>query len=144
MSSSTVSRIVLASLVLALAASSTLAQQQQNNAAGAASGQQKKCSDVNTVVLGRSGIKYGSGTFGVLHDAYKRPIVRLLDEDAYAKPLSPDQVSDRAQGRFNSEAKLVDLYSNGPDMPTLHEVGVRRKASGHMAAPSHSQGQRHV
>lgn len=139
MSSSTFSRIVLASLLLALAATSTLAQQQQqNNAAGAAPGQQKKCLDVNTVVLGRSGIKYGSGTFGVLHDAYKRPIVRLLKEDAYAKPLSPDQVSNRAQGRFTSKAKLVDLYSNGPDMPTLHEVGGKAFLINHFEAPQPS------
>jgi len=114
-------RAVLLVALLAVSSLTVLAQQ---------SGQQ--CYDLQAVVLGRSGISFGNGTFGVLYDSNKQPIVKILDKTraAFQKPLSPDQVSARGNGAFTPDAKLADAYSNAPDFPSFLEVRVQAICSG--------------
>jgi hypothetical protein len=88
-----------------------------------------QCFDIDTVVLGRSGVQFGSGVYppgvyGRLYDANKQPIVTLLDRRlaAFRQRLSADEVSKRGFGRFTADAQLADAYSNGPDFPSFQEV----------------------
>lgn len=62
-------RAVLLVALLAVSTSTILTQP---------SGQQ--CFDLQAVVLGRSGISFGNGTFGALYDSNKQHIVKLLDK----------------------------------------------------------------
>lgn len=105
-------------LLLVLTAAAAVA-----NAAAQQAKQQ--CYDLQTEVLGRSGLQFGSsssGVYGVHVDAKKQPIVQLLGNAPFQKPLSSDQVAARANGAFTKDAKLADAYSNAPDFPSLHEV----------------------
>lgn len=91
-------------------------------AAVATAADQQTCYDLETTILGRSGITFGSGTYGLLLDVNKQPIVRLLANKTYEKPLGADKVPKRAAGRFDSKARLADVYSIAPDFPSFQEV----------------------
>jgi hypothetical protein len=94
-------------------------------ACGAAAAEsEQQCYDLQTGILGRSGIKFGQGTYGVQTDVNKQPVVQLLElnKASFLKPLGAADVAKRASGRFTKDAKLADAYSNAPDIPTLLEV----------------------
>lgn len=112
----TMSCFSAAVVLVVLLVATTTAQEQRSG---------QKCYDLQTQTLGRSGIKFGGSTYGVLLDSAKQPIVQLLDKTrlAFQKPLSSDQLASRASGRFSKDAKLADVYSNSPDFPSFHEVG---------------------
>jgi hypothetical protein len=106
-------------------------------ACAAAAESEQQCYDLQTGILGRSGVKFGQGTFGVQTDANKQPVVQLLElnKASFLKPLSAADVANRAFGRFTKDAKLADAYSNAPDIPTLLEVSC---GPGHVAqVPGH-------
>lgn len=94
-------------------------------ACGAAAAEsEQQCYDLQTGILGRSGIKFGQGTYGVQTDVNKQPVVQLLElnKASFLKPLGAADVAKRASGRFTKDAKLAHAYSNAPDIPTLLEV----------------------
>lgn len=108
--------LAAAFLLLGLAAGATAeaaaGQEQQQ--------QQQQCYDLRLGILARSGLSYGSGTFGRLVDVNGQPIVRVLKEGAYGERLHPE--TSTARGMWSKDASLADLYSNAPDIPTFAEV----------------------
>lgn len=118
---------VILALLLASASGRKLFQDAQQQSS------RDQCLDIDTVVLGRSGVQFGSGVYppgvyGRLYDANKQPIVTLLDRRlaTFRQRLSAEEVSKRGFGRFSSDAQLADAYSNGPDFPSFQEVGRRQ------------------
>jgi hypothetical protein len=64
--------------------------------------QSQQCYDLRLGILARSGLTYGSGTFGRLIGVDGQPIVRLLGPGAYAygERLHPETQGHVVQRRF--------------------------------------------
>jgi hypothetical protein len=115
-------KFVVLALLLAAVSGRRLFQDAQQSSSD-------QCFDIDTVVLGRSEVQFGSGVYppgvyGRLYDAHKQPIVTLLDRRlvAFKQRLSAEEASTRGFGRFSPDAQLADVYSNGPDFPSFVKV----------------------